>query len=301
MNEIAQSDAEPPNDNRVGQAIGMLWSADDSVRNQGLEETLGLGPATVQPLIELLCDLIRNPYPRFASGKEQEGHKLLEDYEELIRGNNDSADDSRRFQTAANVVINSRLISDAVFLLGELRAVEAIPVLINIMENRSTETYGAISLEMDALRKIGPPAIPSLVKSIKNAKISAERFEPIIFGFIIETDSEDNSNREVAEQPDDSTFDDVDFERTVELDALSIKRKALKVLGEIRAKESLPFLENLAREVVDDQELVFAVSAAIRTITGEVSTSNRPPVILKPSGDAQNRPFMVTPKPDIKN
>ncbi len=45
-----------------------------------------------------------------------------------------------------------------------------------------------IGIELEALRKIGSPAVPGLIKSIENARINASRaiFErPIYFGFTI--------------------------------------------------------------------------------------------------------------------
>ena len=84
MNETNQSNAQPTDDPLVKQTIQMLWSQESRVRELGRKEILRIGSAAIEPLIRLLSDLIKNQYPRFAAGKEEEGHKVLEDYVDLI-------------------------------------------------------------------------------------------------------------------------------------------------------------------------------------------------------------------------
>jgi HEAT repeat protein len=194
---------------------------------------------------------------------------------------------SKESQAVYRLVINARLISDAIFLLGELGAVEAVPVLIHIMENGEMYTSSQPrGIEMDALCRIGAPAVPFLIKSIENAKISAAEAEPVYFGFSIEIDSEGKADGEASDQQGQSALDDPDFEQGIEQIALSIKRKALDVLGEIGDKEALPFLENLTQKE-GNKSLVYGILATIKRIKSEPSTLTGP----------QSPQSLRTPKP----
>jgi hypothetical protein len=278
MSEITQSNAQPSIDQRVKQAIQMLWSSDNAIRELGRNEIMRIGPATIQPLTELLWDLIKNKSPRFAAGKEQEGHKVLNDYVELLRKTvrtGQFVGDSRESESLSRLAINSRLISDAIYLLGELKAVEAVPVLIYIMENTVNRTPNVIGLEMEALSNIGAPAVPFLIKSIENANISATRYEPVLFGYEIELHLEDSVDGESAKPQDSLALDDEDFAALTDRTASRIKGKAINVLGEIGDNNALSYLQNLAR-TVDDQSLVRDILEAIRRIKNEPSTSTGP-------------------------
>lgn len=274
MSEITESNTQPPDDGEVEQAIKMLWSADNTVRGFGREEILRIGSATVEPLIKLLSDLIQNSFPRFAAGKEEKGGEALNGYIDLARKAKQPLQDNKDFETVCRLAINTRLISDAIFLLGELRAVEAIPALIHIMERRMNR-HEMAGIEMEALSKIGAPAVEPLIKSIEKAEITAADFEPVSFGLRIEIDLWDTADEELPDQQNDSELDDPDFTQAIEPDALLIKRNAIDTVGEIGDKKALPFLENLA-ETVNNQLLVPGILEAIRKIKNEPLDSTGP-------------------------
>src|ERR1041384_7713839 len=52
-------------------AINKLWSANENERQEGINTILALGDAAVEPLDTLLKDLLRDPRPRFPTGKEK--------------------------------------------------------------------------------------------------------------------------------------------------------------------------------------------------------------------------------------
>src|SRR5712692_9741842 len=123
-------------------AVRKLWSAIDEERQEGIDDIHRFGGASVEPLISLLKDLLHDPKARFPIGKEKEGAKVLRDY---VRG-------PRNFDLGmrlGSLVINSRLMSDSVRLLGDLRAEKAVPVLVEIMNKN---LHGNTAPEIYALR-----------------------------------------------------------------------------------------------------------------------------------------------------
>lgn len=274
MKEITGSHSQPPDDQEAKQAVRMLWSADEAVREAGRREILRIGSATAAPLIQLLADLLQDPRPRFAAAKEEEGRKALADYVEWIRKTQRPPEiGSKVLQAVHSFVINYRLNSDAISLLGELRAVEAIPLLIHIMENILPQAAG---MEVDALCRIGAPAVPFLIKSIENARVSAREWDPVRLGFYVEIDMGDAAGDEAVDQLDASELDDPDFEQEqVKWVAGEIKRKAITALAEIGDKEALPFLESLSK-AEEHQDVVANILSAIRGIKNEPSTSTGP-------------------------
>ncbi|MGH9764395.1 MAG: hypothetical protein ACREDR_35755, partial [Blastocatellia bacterium] len=123
-------------DDHARSAVTKLWSPDNRVRKTAEAEILKLGTVAIKPLIDLLSELVSDQRPRFATGREVEGNKVLEEQrrsphmrwvalEELRRGT--------AVHESPEVVINSRLMKDAIRLLGQLKAVEATPLLIRIM------------------------------------------------------------------------------------------------------------------------------------------------------------------------
>ncbi len=261
------------NDQNLEQAIRKLWSADNAVRDLGRKEVLQIGSAAAPLLVNLLSDLVQDPRPRFVAEKEEEGRLALKRYVELVRRTKEPLDDSEEYQTVARLAINSRLISDSISLLGELRAIEGVPILVRIMENRETGISEPADIELEALRRIGSPAISSLIESIENAHISAARFQrPILFGYVISLGSEDElettDDEQLSYQRLDETALDSETKWEIERKTFRIKQKAIKVLGEIGDTEALPFLESLTK-TIDNRPLVPFVLAAIREIMRE--------------------------------
>ena len=153
---------------KVEQAIKKLWSADDSLRLRGCEEILQMGAAAAGPLSDLLIGLVRDRRPRFATEMEQEGRRALEAFLDWVRVMERPLENDPQLLTLSRLAINSRLINDVISLLGELKAPEAVPVLIQIMERRQL-SGPPTGPELRALAKIGSPAVPFLVNSISTA------------------------------------------------------------------------------------------------------------------------------------
>jgi HEAT repeat protein len=250
-------------------AIKKLLSADASVRDLGRAELLLIGPAAAEPLGSLLWDLVHDRRPRFAIEREDEGRKALEECSAVLRSN-DPPLDHEAFDKVSRLAINQRLIYDGFALLGDLRAVEGVPILVRIMERSrwiGPETRG---FEFEALSKIGSPAVPSLIKSIENARVTAIAIlseEPIGFYFL-SGDSEDDSE-DVDDDESDPARDgnalDPELEQIVEDRTTRIIERALEVLAEIGDESALPFLEALIK--TDGYEaLEPSIRCAIRVI-----------------------------------
>lgn len=235
----------------VRQAIAKLWSADDSIRTLGREEVLKAGPLAAQGLVNFLSELIRNHKPRFATENEEAGAEALRKCVDMLCRGKTPREDDVALHTVYTLAINERLISDAISLLGELKAAEGVPILIRIMERNVMISSQPTGLELEALAKIGAPAVSSLIGSIENANVTAAAAidqKWLTFGCIISCDSEDLEDTEDEELREQETQNASDVEDSWEIKntAMSIKRKALRVLGDIGDRSALPFLETLA-------------------------------------------------------
>ncbi|MFY9608377.1 MAG: hypothetical protein WAU45_07145 [Blastocatellia bacterium] len=106
--------------------------------------------------------------------------------------------------------------------------------------------------ELDALIKIGSPAVPSLIKSIENARLSAIAAlseQPIGFHVCLSADSEDDFEGEDDEwdPTQDRSALDPESEQIVEDKSERIVERALRVLAKIGDESVLPFLEALSK------------------------------------------------------
>jgi len=256
---------------KVTRAIRNLFSANNTIRLNGRAEVLSLGRIAVVPLVNLLWDLIKHPHPRFISEREEEGKKALKHYIDLVRSGKQVPDNADEHQTILQLAINSRLMSDVISLLGELRSPEGVPVLIYIMENQSTGSSEPAGIELDALAKIGSPAIKNLIRSTENAQDTARIAffrRPVTFGFVISFDPDDEvDDEETANQVRELELDSEE-KAEIERMALKTKQKSVKALGQIGNQQALPFLENLIK-TEHDVLLAPYVSAAIRQIKHE--------------------------------
>jgi HEAT repeat protein len=217
-----------------------------------------------------LWDLVHDHRPRFAIERENEGRKALEESLAVLRSN-DPPFDHEAFDEAFRLAINARLISDAISILGELRAVEGVPILVRIMERRKPMGSEPAGLELDALSKIGSPAVPSLIKSIENARVSAVAAlseQPIGFHVCLLADSEDDLEDGEDDEWDpvrDGSALDTELERIVEVNRERIVERALRVLARIGDESALPFLEALSE--TDGYE---ALGPSIREAIGAI-------------------------------
>ncbi len=239
---LKSTDAE-----QINAAIRKLWSFNDAERRDGIEEIARLGPIAAKPLSALLSDLIENHHPRFPTGKEDEGKKALERYIKSARSGRD--EDEEAHNRVSKLAINSRLMQDAICLLGELKAEEGVPVLIRIMEGQAQNSRGT-GYEMIALRRIGSAAVPYLIKAIEESHARASEVDWVIFGYAIELgEAEDESF------PDQENQDtDEDDEAEIKEIAAIIRKKSLRVLGAIGDLRAIPFLEKLLDRTQDKFE-----------------------------------------------
>lgn len=193
-------------------ALQGLRSRDETARQAAKEEIVHLGPPAIPLLVSLLEEIYQPPdKKRFPVETESAGRRMQP-----------LPQDSGEVGTA-DLEITTRLTSDAVELLGRLRAVEAVPILIKLMKEPDvvvTHNW-SINNTMRALIEIGPPAVPPLIDEIErvSAKISA------------------------AESDQKHTADEINvlIARTV----ARIQNKMVIVLGEIGDERAMPVLEKL--------------------------------------------------------
>jgi HEAT repeat protein len=200
-------------------------------------------------------------------GREQEGRDALEACIEMLKGKGDAIYSSVALRRVKSLAINSRLANDSVFLLGELKAGEAVPLLVRILEN-DRQSFLHTGLEMDALVKIGTPAIPALIHSFRKAEITATAETELVFGFEIDPGETAVADNALVDDEDGSIEPDPEFEDQVKLYTRIIKRNLLWVLGEIGDDQALPFLASLLTTDAD-HNLAEEVQRAIRRIKGE--------------------------------
>jgi PBS lyase HEAT-like repeat len=210
----------PSDEDRIASAIKSLWSSKEHERLDGKAEIIGFGTKSIPALLLLLEDLVRRPeIHRFALGKEEEGQKILSD-----QGKRTLFPDQVR--QLLDTDISWRLEADACELLGRLRAREAVPLLLQIMERREIiDRIAAMNVEMTALVEIGRPAIPETVQLFESADSIAES---IRFG-----------------RPAPSAEDQIRYKRGY---AATIRARAAVVLGRIGDEQALPALETSLRE-----------------------------------------------------
>jgi HEAT repeat protein len=281
MDSIMGFSDQTPRHPTPEEAIKKLWSEDASVRDLGRAELLRMGPAAVEPLGSLLWDLVHDHRPRFAIERENEGRKALDESLAVLRSK-DPPFDHEAFDEAFRLAINARLISDAISLLGELRVVEGVPILVRIMERRKWMGWSEpAGLELDALSKIGSPAVPSLIKSIENARVNAIAAlseQPIGFHVCLLADSEDDLEDGEDDEWDpvrDGSALDPELERIVEVNRERIVERALRVLARIGDESALPFLEALT-ETDGYEALGPSIREAIGAIRNEPGLGPRP-------------------------
>jgi hypothetical protein len=148
------------------QAVRMLWSEDDHVRQLGIKWIINLGDKAKPALVSLIKDLAAEPgKARFATGWESEGRRAMRKPTPKGEAELD------RYAEVMRREINLHLEQDACQLIGRLRLVEAVPALIYLMEaHRFGGNLNAMSYPMLALIDIGSAAIPALIQSMVSAE-----------------------------------------------------------------------------------------------------------------------------------
>lgn len=165
---VKQSEAET--------AVNQLWSDDEMVRLAAKGKLIELGPEATRPLMTLLEDLRQNPGPRYVRGKQKEGEEAFEQYRNLP--NKQKVGEA--LKKSMSLEISGRLSNDVYELLGRLHAVQAVPLLVEIVEKQEIDSLiPGMTPAMRALAEIGPVAVPRLIESIENAASTAA-FSPYV-------------------------------------------------------------------------------------------------------------------------
>ena len=147
---------------KIEQLIEKLRSPDKSERKQAKTQLLASGSAATAPLLDLLIELAHHPYPRFQIGEEEDGEAALANYRAIEQQEGYFSDKLPALRKKIDAsIINDRLATDILLLLGKLKAEAAVPLLIKIMEYQATNGH-AYTEEGKALEAIGSAAIPCL-------------------------------------------------------------------------------------------------------------------------------------------
>ena len=174
----------------------------------------------------------------------------------------------------AAVAINARLMTDIVQLLGELRAEQAIPILIEIMNKHDGIGGLGGGSETNALCNIGEAAVPELIKNLEESNIRAYGFDRVFYGYCLIVEAAEGEASDTDEDEDDD--EDEDSRETYEnLQISLIRQRVVWVLGEIGSARSLPALHKL----VDATEDAF-LRGRIKEALGKIQKigSNNPGV-----------------------
>ena len=251
-NQSSSTMSEDAKTQKTSSAIKKLWSDVATEREFAKREIIRLGHTPIRSLVDVLLALLSNQYPRFATGREEEGRIALENYLQSSLASTSREEFDRTVENASRLFINSRLISDVLYLLGELRAEEAIPICIKIMEGRDMYRRSVgFGDEMIALCKIGSPAVPYLITEVEQAEARALAQEDIHLGAVIHRDL-DNEGIEDESDATVMTEDDAIAEgEELRLRIHEIRVRAIRILGKISDKRALAYLEKLVMQTED--------------------------------------------------
>jgi PBS lyase HEAT-like repeat-containing protein len=135
--------------NNIEATLTKLQSGDQSDLLEAKAELLAMGTIAIEPLISLLKELTNNTDQKGALTSEQ----ALEHRKISL--------DAHANSVAKNAIYD---------VLGHLRAAEAVPLLVIIMEEEEIDNMiQGMSPVMRSLAEIGPAAVPSLIESINKA------------------------------------------------------------------------------------------------------------------------------------
>jgi HEAT repeat protein len=265
---------------QVRSAIQKLWSLNDHERESGKNEILRLGDAAIDALILFLVELLEDLRPRFANHTEREGEAAVD---RSLQGMKTQA----VRETLRTLLINGRLMSDAIELLGRLKAEKAVPVLVRIMTGRNI-FMGWGGPEMVALCRIGPASVPYLIALVEDARSWASQEwdlavcmltrDPQLARQAIPLPPVGDNGQEDAQDKDDEGYEDAIVRRTN-----AIRVRAVEVLGKIGDRRALPVLNGLLQEVGP------GVAHAARDAIDAIENGPRAPEVL-PEGFSRYRP-----------
>jgi hypothetical protein len=268
----------------ISSLIGTLWSRDDLERRAGIRRIVEIGSAAGAQLTALLGDLWNDPYPRFPVGMEAEGNDLIDQYREATKEADPQPSlaphSEALIDRIGNLAINSRLINDLFELIGEIRAQEAMPLLIDIMTSINDRPWKALRMEpeMRILYQIGPPAVSALVDAIEHSADLAANATRRTAGFVIDMGDTVNVELETRLESEVDETEYSDTEAEVRLNANTIVARAAMVLGEIGDSRALPVLE----EVLASNDAQ-SIRSYLETAINKIKEKNKPLADRDPS------------------
>ena len=233
-------------------AIKKLGSPNESERTEGVDELFRIGPASIERLTSFLGELIHDQRPRFAPGREQDGERALQEYlrsaHRFYRGGVDYAETRAAKDLLTALTINSRLITDVVHILTELKAEQAIALLMEMVNRHWESTYLGLVFHTPAtvaLKRIGAASVPQLVKNLDEATIRSYGFEPLVYGWRVVVEEADQGD-------DDEPHPDEELDHQTHIG--NVRLRVAAVLGEIGDTQALPYLEKLLAEIKSSPE-----------------------------------------------
>jgi hypothetical protein len=138
-------------------------------------------------------------------------------------------------------------MTDVVYLLGELKAEQAISLLMAMVNRHWESNHLGLEFrtpEAAALLRIGAAAGPLLVKNLDEATIRGFGFEPLVYGWrvVVEEEQEDYDEQD----PDD------ELDRQTHIG--NVRLRVAMILGDIGDTRALPHLGKLLAEIESSPE-----------------------------------------------
>lgn len=161
--QLAEGRMQSPNDDPVVLAIKRLCSPGDQERNTAKDEIVRLGTKAIPSLLSVLGEL--TDYSRMSALKP-EGRRTA---------NPGILSTLKDHKCLTDPRLNWEVSADVCDLLGRLQAVEAVPLLLRIMDERDViNKMTAMTFEMKALVSIGVRGVPQIVEFFESAESRAE-------------------------------------------------------------------------------------------------------------------------------
>jgi hypothetical protein len=271
-NEDAKMAINSNSKSGLRELIKILWSSENSEKELAIMQLSESGPDAILPLLTLLFDLAKNPHPRFPTGKEKEGETAINTFFELLDQFDLQNQDAILLDKLGtlrkqidDLAINQRLAKDAIFLLGKLKAGEAVPFLIKLFEYRAMIGGYSYTDEMSALESIGSVAIPYLIKAITETenRVRSLSLEAISFEYNINCVKPDSAKKSLFELAEDDHHAESEYE--IQRRTYYIQYRALMILRSMKAHQAIPDLKKIIKET-KDEDLKSLIKGAITQI-----------------------------------
>lgn len=262
------------NDNKhnsgIAQLLKKLYSPSEPERELAKRQIIELGSDAVGPLTNFLRDLGTNPFPRFQIGEEQRGREAIEEYCLLRqKEGHKSANLMPAAKKVSTLAINGRLSKDILSIMGELKAEEAIPFLIEIMESNELRHPHTTPGVVKVLRDMGMVAVPYLINELReiDRKVRTHSFEELFFGFQLDCNlpKEPLERANISEEELEELFSESSFESFFQMEIQLLQDKVLMILRIMKDPRTIPYLEELVKETTDGK-LISKIKATIAHI-----------------------------------